>query len=219
MNGRVLAQYLEFLKLSGIRNLYYQEQIPEKNETKTLEYLKEYYSNCKRCELSKARTHFVYGNGNEKATLMLIGEGPGEEEDKTGNVFVGKAGQLLTKMMKAINLEREEIYITNIVKCRPPGNRNPNSKEVAACLPYLSEQIELVQPKLLLLLGRVAAVSLFHIEQTLGKYRNKPLYFQGIKTYITYHPSALLRNPKWKMPAWEDLQKLKADYDFIKNKD
>ncbi|MCD4817666.1 MAG: uracil-DNA glycosylase [Candidatus Cloacimonetes bacterium] len=225
MNIQAFKQYLELLKLSGIQDIYFKNNLlkeiepNQKNNSKisritpnNIKNLKEKYSNCSKCKLSTSRNHFVYGNGNPNADMMLIGEGPGADEDKTGNVFVGKAGQLLTKMLKAINIERDEVYISNIIKCRPPGNRNPHNDEVEACLPYLLEQIEIISPKLILLLGRVAAISLFHIDQTLKNYRQKPLYFQGIKTYITYHPSALLRNPHWKKPAWVDLQKVRDDY-------
>jgi DNA polymerase len=146
---------------------------------------------------------------------MLIGEGPGADEDRTGRVFVGRAGQLLTKMLQAINLERNEVYITNVVKCRPPGNRNPKPEEVECCLPYLEEQIEIIKPKLLLLLGKVAAVALFKQNRTLHSFRESNLEYHGIKTYVTYHPSALLRNPQWKKPAWIDLQKLQKDYESL----
>lgn len=217
MSYKVLLQYLEFLKLTGIQDIYFDKKpTVEINSSPILEDLRISYQNCVKCKLSEIRNHFVYGNGNQSATLMLIGEGPGEDEDNTGDVFVGKAGQLLTKMLLAIQLNRDEVYIANIVKCRPPGNRNPEKEEIQACLPYLLEQIEIIKPKLLLLLGRVAAVSLFHIDQPLAKYRKKPLYFQGIKTYISYHPSALLRNPNWKPQAWEDLKKVRVDYQKLK---
>jgi len=126
--------------------------------------------------------------------------------------FVGRAGQLLTKMLKAIHLERDEVYIGNIVKCRPPNNRNPLPNEINACLPYLEEQISIIQPKLLLLLGRVAASTLLGKNLSLTKFRENTYSFMGIKTYVTYHPSALLRNEGWKRPAWIDLQKLQKDY-------
>ncbi|MDY6915898.1 MAG: uracil-DNA glycosylase [Candidatus Cloacimonadota bacterium] len=218
-----LQQYLEFLKLSGIQDIFFEEvseihkkdKQSEDSSCNDLEELKIRYSKCKKCALAESRTKFVYGNGNPKAKLMLIGEGPGAEEDKTGKVFVGRAGQLLTKMLKAINLNRSEVYITNVVKCRPPGNRNPKPDEIAACLPYLNEQIELIQPKLILLLGRVAAVTLFGQNKSLRSYRESDLTYKKIKTYVTYHPSALLRNPHWKRPAWEDLQKLQKKYESI----
>ena len=216
MHHKSILQYLELLKVSGIQDIHFKEDFSVDTELETvstsLETLRFSYQQCTNCDLAKTRNNFVYGNGSENAKLMLIGEGPGEQEDKTGKVFVGKAGQLLTKMLNAIDISREEVFITNIVKCRPPGNRNPQQCEIDACLQYLMEQIELIKPKLLLLLGRVAAVSLFHLNQSLKKYREKPLYFHGIKTFVTYHPSALLRNEHWKRPAWEDLKKLKIEY-------
>ena len=174
--------------------------------------LEKKYQDCKKCPLYEARNNFCYGNGNANAKLMLIGEGPGADEDATGRVFVGKAGQLLTKMLEAIHLEREEVYIANIIKCRPPNNRNPLPNEINACLPYLEEQIAIIQPKLLLLLGRVAATTLLNRNLSLTKFRENTYSFLGIKTYVTYHPSALLRNEGWKRPTWIDLQKLQKDY-------
>jgi len=143
----------------------------------------------------------------------LIGEGPGAEEDKTGNVFVGRAGKLLTKMLQAINLEREDVYIANIVKCRPPDNRNPLPEERKACLGYLLQQIAIIRPKLILLLGKVAATTLLHQDKTLKDFRENTYIFQNTKTYVSYHPSALLRNPNWKKPAWIDLQKIQKEYE------
>jgi DNA polymerase len=143
---------------------------------------------------------------------MIIGEGPGADEDRLGKVFVGRSGQLLTKMLSAIKLTREDVYIANIVKCRPPENRNPLPEEKSACLPYLEEQISIIQPELILILGKVAAVTLLEIDQTLKAFREKTYNFRGTKTYVSYHPSALLRNPSWKKLAWIDLQKLQKDY-------
>jgi len=147
---------------------------------------------------------------------MLIGEAPGAEEDKTGNVFVGRAGKLLTKMLQAINLEREDIYIANTVKCRPPENRDPKAAEKIACLPYLEKQIAIIQPKIILLVGRVAAINLLKQDIPLKTFRETTHLYQGIKTYVSYHPSALLRNPNWKRPAWEDLQKIQQDLENLK---
>ena len=151
-------------------------------------------------------------NGNDDAKLMIIGEGPGADEDRMGEVFVGRSGQLLTKMLSAINLSRDEVYIANIVKCRPPGNRNPLPEEKSECLPYLEEQISIIQPEFILMLGKVAAVTLLEIDQTLKAFRQQTHNFRGIKTYVSYHPSALLRNPSWKKFAWIDLQNLQKDY-------
>ncbi len=174
----------------------------------SLDILKLKYSSCQKCPLHQRRNHLVYGDGNPKAQIMIIGEGPGAEEDKSGNVFVGPAGELLTKMLQAININREDIYITNIVKCRPPQNRDPFPAEKEACLPYLMEQISIIKPKILILLGRVAANTLLahDKEASLDSYRNKEYYFRNIRTFVTYHPAALLHNASYKLPAWHDLQ-------------
>lgn len=207
-----IQQYLEYLKLSGIEDIYLKPAPSKVYSSQKLDELEKNYQDCKKCPLEEWRNNFCYGNGNPNAKLMLIGEGPGADEDATGRVFVGKAGQLLTKMLKAIHIERDEVYIANIVKCRPPNNRNPLPNEINACLPYLEEQIAIIQPKLLLLLGRVAATTLLNRNLSLTKFRENTYSFMGIKTYVTYHPSALLRNEGWKRPAWIDLQKLQKDY-------
>jgi len=212
MSVNALRQYLEFLKNSGIKELY----LPESNNQKRLNELQHQYSNCTKCSLSQSRHNFVYGEGNPNALAMLIGEGPGEQEDKTGRPFVGAAGQLLEKMLAAINLKRSDVYIANIVKCRPPGNRNPEAEERRACLPYLLEQIQIIQPKLLLLLGLVSAQTLLNNNNTLGWHRGKIHYFMDIPALVTYHPSALLRNPEWKKPAWVDLQEFQKEYEKLR---
>lgn len=214
MQNKEIRQYLEYLNLSGIQDIFCSEK--ENDPSILLIQNAKKYSLCKRCSLGYNRTNLCYGNGSPDAKLMLIGEGPGAEEDKTGKVFVGRAGQLLTKMLKAINLDREEVYIANIVKCRPPGNRNPLPTEIEACLPYLFEQIQLVKPELLLLLGKVAAHTLLGFDGTMNEYRSKTYQVRNIKTFVTYHPSALLRNEGWKKFAWIDLQKLQEDYKKLK---
>jgi len=207
-----IQQYLEYLQLSGIEDIYLKPSTSKVYSSQKLDELEKKYQDCKKCPLCEARNNFCYGNGNPNAKLMLIGEGPGADEDATGRVFVGRAGQLLTKMLEAIHLERDEVYITNIVKCRPPNNRNPLPNEINACLPYLEEQITIIRPQLLLLLGKVAASTLLNRNLSLTKFRENTYSFMGIKTYVTYHPSALLRNEGWKRPAWIDLQKLQKDY-------
>jgi len=174
--------------------------------------------NCQNCLLSKTRNKFVFGVGNPEADVMLIGEAPGAEEDKQGIPFVGRAGKLLTDILRAIDFEREDVYIANIVKCRPPQNRNPLPSEVDACIPYLYKQIELIKPKVILCLGLVAASSLFNKKYTLTKMRGNVYDVQGIKTMVTYHPAALLRNPNWKRGCWEDVKKFKQLYiDELRN--
>lgn len=184
--------------------------------TQTLEDLNRLICNCIKCDLHKGRNKFVFGVGNPKADVLLIGEGPGAEEDKQGEPFVGRAGQLLNDILKAINFTREEVYIANVVKCRPPGNRTPLPNEMDSCLPYLIKQIDLIKPKLILCLGLVAAGALLKKKDSLGKMRGKIFEFNNIKVMVTYHPAALLRNPNFKRGCWEDVQSFRKLYDEIK---
>ena len=168
---------------------------------------------CQRCSLGKTRTKFVFGVGNPNAHAMLIGEAPGADEDKQGEPFVGRAGKLLNDILKAVNLSREEVYIANILKCRPPGNRDPQAVEMETCIPYLDKQIDLIKPKIILCLGRVAANGLLNKKLSLSDLRQNDYDYNGIKVMATYHPAALLRNPQWKRGCWEDVQKFKKFYD------
>ncbi len=211
MSARALRQYLELLKNSGISQLYR----PTSQKAEILAELNNKYATCTLCPLHAGRHRFVYGEGNPDAAVMVIGEGPGEQEDLSGRPFVGAAGNLLNKMLIAIRIQREEVYIANIVKCRPPGNRNPEMNERLACLPYLVEQIEIIQPKLLLIMGLVAAQSLLGNSNTLAWHRGKEHEFQGIPAYVTYHPAALLRNEAWKKEAWKDLQEFQRVYETL----
>jgi DNA polymerase len=161
---------------------------------------------CERCRLSRGRSHVVFGTGDPNADLMFIGEGPGAEEDRQGLPFVGPAGELLNKIIQAIGLTRERVYIANVVKCRPPGNRDPQQDEAAACRPFLERQIDLVQPKVIVALGRVAAQALLGTDQPLGRMRGRWTSVRGVPAMVTYHPAALLRNAAWKRPTWEDMQ-------------
>jgi uracil-DNA glycosylase family 4 len=161
---------------------------------------------CELCSLCKTRQKVVFGSGDPDADLMFIGEGPGAEEDRQGLPFVGRAGELLTKIIQAIGLERDDVYIANIVKCRPPGNRDPQPDEVAACRRYLEQQIDLIGPKVIVLLGRVAAQTLLGNDLTLAKMRDQWHRVRGVEARVTYHPAALLRNASFKRPTWEDMQ-------------
>lgn len=163
-------------------------------------------------------TNLVFGVGNPQADLMLIGEAPGEQEDKQGEPFVGAAGQLLDKIMGAINFDRDQIYIANILKHRPPGNRNPNTEEIERSLPYLMRQIELISPKVILCLGKVSGTTLLGRDDTLRSLRGHFYPFKNAKLTVTYHPAALLRNQKWKRPVWEDVQKVRKLYDDLEGK-
>jgi uracil-DNA glycosylase len=212
--NKVKKQYLEFCRLSGIQDIYFKEPFFENQDVETLG---EKYKNCTKCKLHEGRMKLVYGEGNPEAEILIIGEAPGADENITGKPFVGKAGQLLTRMLQAIHLERDEIYITNTVKCRPPGNRNPQADETEACNQYLMEQINIIQPKLILLLGKVAAQVVLKKDYTLTKFREQIYNVHGIKTFVSYHPSALLRNEGWKRPAWEDLKKFQNEYLRVKD--
>lgn len=181
----------------------------------SLDEMRTLIEDCKKCHLYKTRTKLVFGEGDPNAKLVVVGEAPGESEDLQGVPFVGRAGQLLTKILEAINFKREEIFICNILKSRPPANRNPVPAEIAACVPYLHKQLELIKPSFILALGTFAAQSLLDTKEPLGKLRGKFHEYRGIKMMVTYHPAALLRNPNWKKPAWEDVQLLRKEYDKV----
>ena len=165
---------------------------------------------CDRCPLHARRRHIVFGVGNPEAELMLIGEAPGQQEDLTGEPFVGRSGQLLTRMLAAIGLERTDVYIANVVKCRPPDNRDPDPAEIARCVPYLHRQIASVRPRVLLTLGRFAAHAIVGLEGSLGELRRQLRSYQQLPVVATYHPSYLLRTPRAKRQAWEDLLRVRA---------
>ena len=181
--------------------------------SESLDQLNSLICNCTNCGLHKGRNKFVFGSGNPNADVMVIGEGPGAEEDKQGLPFVGRAGQLLTDILKAIKFSREEVFIGNIVKCRPPDNRTPLPEEMETCIPYLAKQIELIKPKLILCLGLTAAKGLLKKKDSLTSLRGQVFEYEGIKTMVTFHPAALLRNPNWKKDCWVDVQKFRKLYD------
>lgn len=170
--------------------------------------LEERVADCTRCELHHGRTQTVFGVGNPQADWMIIGEAPGAEEDRQGEPFVGRAGQLLNEMLRAVGLARESVYIANILKCRPPRNRDPQPEEVDACEAYLQRQIELVDPRLILAVGRIAAQNLLKTETSIGRLRGKVHSYgeHGIPLVVTYHPAYLLRSPGEKRKSWQDLQ-------------
>ena len=174
-----------------------------------LKILADAVASCSRCRLAEGRKSVVFGSGNPNADLMLIGEGPGAEEDRQGLPFVGPAGELLTKIIQAIDMKRDDVYIANVVKCRPPGNRDPQPDEVQACRGYLEKQVALVRPRILVALGRVAAQVLLGNESPIGQLRGRWYQAFGVPTMITYHPAALLRNQALKRPTWEDMQQVR----------
>jgi uracil-DNA glycosylase len=172
----------------------------------TLDEIATKVQKCTRCPLYETATSGVPGEGNPKAKLVCVGEAPGAKEDETGRPFVGQAGQLLTKILAAIDLTREQIFICNVLKHRPPGNRNPRPDEVEACSPYLIRQLELIKPKVIVAFGTFAAQTLLNTKTPLGQLRGLVHRYHGIPLVVTYHPAALLRNPAWKRPTWEDVK-------------
>ncbi len=176
-----------------------------------LQEIREKMGDCQRCKLHTHRTHIVFGIGNPMAKLVFVGEAPGEDEDRQAEPFVGKAGQLLNKMIQAMGLKREQIYIANIVKCRPPNNRNPEPDEIASCEPFLVEQLGAIKPEIICALGSFAAQTLLRTRVKISQLRGKFHDYQGIRVMPTFHPAYLLRNPQDKKLVWEDLQKVMAE--------
>jgi len=177
----------------------------------SLTVLKNDVINCKKCSLSDTRTNAVFGVGDFSASLMLVGEAPGEQEDLSGEPFVGRAGQLLDKMLAAIDRSREnDVFICNVLKCRPPENRDPKSDEINQCEPYLVNQIDLIKPKLIVALGRIAGKTLLGVDKSLKDMRKKIHNYHDSDLIVTYHPAALLRNPNWKPYAWEDFKWIRS---------
>jgi DNA polymerase len=172
----------------------------------TLDEIAKKVHKCTRCPLYETATKGVPGEGNPKAKLVCVGEAPGAKEDETGRPFVGQAGQLLNKILAAIDLTREEVFICNVLKHRPPGNRNPRPEEVEACSPYLIRQLELIKPKVIVAFGTFAAQTLLNTKTPIGQLRGLMHKYHGIPLVVTYHPAALLRNPSWKRPTWEDVK-------------
>jgi DNA polymerase len=176
----------------------------------SLDALRDLALGCPRCRLSETRTHVVFGEGSATADLLVVGEAPGADEDRTGRPFVGRAGKLLDLLLASIGFERDAVYICNVLKCRPPGNRNPQPDEVAACSPYLLRQVELVRPRAILACGTFAAQTLLESGVPIGRLRGTVHDYHGVPLVPTYHPAALLRNPTWIRPVWDDLQRLRT---------
>jgi DNA polymerase len=214
---------LRFLAANGCRGFATPGNVLEKLEkwgkgreafTETLEGIHADLGDCRRCKLARGRNRIVFGDGNGKAKLMFIGEGPGVEENRQGKPFVGAAGQLLTRIIEAIKLSRDQVYICNIIKCRPPGNRNPESDEIKACFPFLARQIAAIQPDFIIALGTFAAQTLLGTATPISRLRGRFHEYQGIKVVPTYHPAYLLRNPDKKRDVWEDMKMLMKDYRY-----
>jgi DNA polymerase len=179
----------------------------------SLEALGQIAQGCELCGLAGSRTHVVFGEGNPAAEVVVVGEAPGADEDRTGRPFVGRAGKLLDLLLASIGFPRDEVYICNVLKCRPPGNRNPEPDEIAACSPYLMRQIEMVAPRAILAVGTFPAQTLLGTTESIGRIRGTVQSFHGVPLVATYHPAALLRNSSWVRPAWEDLQRLRGILD------
>jgi DNA polymerase len=231
-----LAARVKYYKEMGIHDFYRQpidpsvelalqpvvEAMPEKMPTKaqvppslppvisdkpsTLKLIREDIGDCTRCRLHKGRTNLVFGVGNVNADLMFVGEGPGADEDAQGEPFVGRAGQLLNNMISAMGIKREDVYIANVVKCRPPSNRTPEKDECDTCSPFLMRQIDVIKPKVIVALGAVAAKNLLAVNDSMANLRGRWYDFRDSKLLVTYHPAYLLRDPRQKKEAWKDLQ-------------
>ena len=206
---RAFKQHLEGLSALGVTAVPRRDARRGPSKAERLSALAKEVERCRRCPLYRTRTHAVVSDGKPEARLMFIGEAPGRDEDLQGVPFVGAAGQLLTKMIQAIGLRREEVYICNVLKDRPPGNRTPEPEEVEACLPFLREQIAIVQPAVICVLGAVAAKALLGPQVAITKIRGSVFEHEGIPLVPTFHPAYLLRNPDAKKFAWADLKKVK----------
>jgi uracil-DNA glycosylase family 4 len=182
--------------------------LDEFNKAESLEELYQTICECQKCLLGQSRTNFVFGDGSPDADIIFIGEAPGAEEDRLGIPFVGRAGKLLDKILAAMKLCREDVYIANILKCRPPDNRDPLPDEALTCEPYLHQQIKLIKPKIICCLGRIAAQRLLQTNMSLGQMRDRWFDYHGTVLMVTYHPAALLRSNQYTRPLWEDMQKL-----------
>jgi DNA polymerase len=215
--GQTPREELEFFRDVGITEVYLRRGPSEApaalpGSMPGLPALEAFLSGCPRCKLSKTRTNIVFGQGSPTAELMFVGEAPGREEDEQGVAFVGRAGQLLTRIIEAIGRKREDVYIANVIKCRPPNNRNPESDEVASCRPFLEEQIRLISPRVLVTLGSFATQAVLETDESISRLRGRWQSAQGARVMPTFHPAFLLRSPERKKDVWEDMKKVR---DFL----
>ena len=206
-----LARELQLLREFGFTHLDIPTTDNRQPTTGLLDDFRQIVITCEKCRLAKSRTQVVFGVGNPNADLMFIGEAPGRDEDIQGEPFVGRAGQLLTDIIKAMKLARDDVYIANVVKCRPPENRNPEQDELDACRPHIKRQIEIIQPRVIVTLGRFALQSLTEKGFAISDVRGKWLDYNGIRVMPTYHPAYLLRTPSAKKEVWEDMKKVMAE--------
>jgi uracil-DNA glycosylase family 4 len=212
-----LKSYLEYLKGMGLESLPVSEQMPGEHRGNpsslagvgpTMKDIRNELGDCQRCKLHQTRRTIVFGEGNENAKLMFIGEGPGYDEDVQGRPFVGKAGQLLTRIIQSMHLQREEVYIANIIKCRPPQNRNPEPDEIESCSPFVRKQIDAIRPRVVCALGTFSAQTLLKTKAGITALRGKIYTLDNITVIPTYHPAFLLRNPEKKKDVWEDMKRV-----------
>lgn len=196
------------------RQMEYPEPILRSPARMSIEEIRSQVHQCQKCPLSKTRTQTVFGEGNLRAQLIFVGEAPGYEEDQQGRPFVGRAGQLLTRIITAMNLTREEVYITNVVKCRPPQNRNPLPDEITACEPYLHNQLEIIQPRVICALGNFASQTILKTKNPISRLRGRCYNYRNIPVVPTFHPAACLRFPRYKNMVWEDMKLVK---EILKN--
>lgn len=205
--GQPTPPHLPLLPVLDAPSLF---EAADRVENDSLERIREDLGECTRCRLHEQRNKIVFGDGSPRAELVFVGEGPGHDEDVQGLPFVGRAGKLLTQMIEAMGLRREDVYICNVVKCRPPENRRPEDDEVATCSPFLYRQLDAIRPKAIVCLGATAAQSLLKTKESVSRYRGNWFDYRGTKLMLTYHPAYLLRNPNAKGEVWKDLQKVMA---------
>jgi uracil-DNA glycosylase len=237
MNSNELADQLAFFRDIGIDSLLVQQvRIPDPQvqihapqvqpapkegstieDMNTLDAIRAEIGDCQRCKLAPKRTNIVFGSGNPEADLVFVGEAPGYDEDQQGLPFVGRAGQLLTKIIESIDLKREDVYICNVLKCRPPDNRNPEPDEVAACNPFLKKQLATIQPKVVCCLGTFAAQTVLQMAAPISKLRGKFFDMDGMRVIATFHPAYLLRSPDKKREVWEDMKQIRAELFRLKS--
>jgi DNA polymerase len=217
--ARALADHLRFQQALGARDLSLRGE-PLGGPPAALRRVEAASTGCTKCKLSKGRNTIVFGAGDAEARLVIIGEGPGEEEDRQGKPFVGRAGQLLTKMLESVGITRDEVYICNIVKCRPPGNRNPEPEEIAACAPYLNGQLAAIQPGVICALGTFAAQHLLRTREPISRLRGQLHRLGGAVVVPTFHPAFLLRNPgpAYRRQAYDDLKLIRREYDRVRGR-
>jgi len=203
LNQSTLSVGLEWKKSMSAEN---EKKVINSNNEEQLKKISQEMAGCQLCQLSKTRQNVVFGEGNPNAQIVFVGEAPGADEDQQGLPFVGKAGQLLTKIIEAMGIKRKDVYICNILKCRPPGNRNPLPEEISFCEPFLKKQLQAISPKVICALGKFAAQTLLRTDISISLLRGRFHSYEGIKLMPTYHPAYLLRSPSAKKPVWEDVQ-------------